>query len=247
MTNDITVVINAYKRPYSTYQQVQSIYNQKNVSVREMFYVQNTLPNVQYDSRLLSLPGVTSFIMSRNLGVWGRFYAALNARTNWVCILDDDTIPGNLWLQNCLETYKTHPGLLGTIGLRFANREYHIERRIGWDGPNENVEQVDIVGHSWFFHRDMLSLYCRELPPIDHNMIVGEDIHGSYMLQKYSEYKTYVPPHPINNKEMWGSLHGWTLGGDHNATAGNGGMPLMKEFMKRYTDSGFKMMYELKE
>jgi hypothetical protein len=30
-------------------------------------------------------------------------------------------------------------------------------------------------------------------------------MHFSYMLQKYANIPTYVPPHPRNNKELWGS------------------------------------------
>lgn len=242
--NDITVVVNSYKRPYSTLEQIQSIYHQKDVSVREVFYVQNTLPNIKYDERISTLPGITSFQMSRNMGVWSRFYAALNARTTWVCVLDDDTIPGACWLKNCIQAYETCPGLMGAIGLRFSNKEYHIKERIGWDNPRDTLEQVDIVGHSWFFHRDLLCYFTRELPPIDHNMIVGEDMHFSAMLQKYSSYRTWVPPQYIHNRETLGSQKGWEYGGDRNATAGNGGMELMKEFMQHYTSNGFRMMYE---
>ena len=248
MTNDITVILNSYKRPHTAAEQVQAIYNQKDVLVREIFYVQNTMPGIVYDERIKKSPGVTSFEMNRNIGVWGRFYAALNARTDWVCILDDDTIPGDLWLKNCLDTQKNYPGLHCGIGIRFPRKKYEFKMRdrIGWDNPNEQVEQVDLGGHCWNFHRDLLSIFCRELPPIDHDVICGEDIHFSAMLQKYTNLKTYVPPHPINNKRMWSSYDkkkAWEIGGDRNATAGFA-VPLFQKAFDKYLENGFRLMCE---
>jgi hypothetical protein len=71
---------------------------------------------------------------------------------------------------------------------------------------------------------------------------VGEDMHFSWMLQKYSEYKTWVPPHPVSDKEMWGSLKGWEYGGDVVATAGNGGIPHMAKYLRYAYDNGFKFL-----
>jgi hypothetical protein len=33
----------------------------------------------------------------------------------------------------------------------------------------------------------------------------GEDIHLSASIKRHLGYNTYVPPHPKNNKRMWGS------------------------------------------
>jgi hypothetical protein len=59
-----------------------------------------------------------------------------------------------------VKTYETHPGLLGTVGVIFGDARYtsQLLRRVGWCNPNEEVQKVDIVGHSWFFHRDALSV-----------------------------------------------------------------------------------------
>jgi len=238
--NDITVVLNGYRRPQNLQKQVDAVLNQT-VKPTDIFYWQNSMPGVEYDIQTANSNCVSAF-SSVNFGVWARFAFALNARTNWVCVFDDDTIPGTKWFENCLETYKTNPGLLGTIGVIFNHADYGAERRVGWDNPNETVEKVDIVGHSWFFHRDMLSVLWRELPPIDHAYHVGEDIHFSHMIQKYTPYATWVPPHPVSDKEMWGSLEGWRLGGDAVATAGNGGIPAMAKYLRRAYDNGFQFV-----
>ena len=34
---------------------------------------------------------------NKNFGVWARFAFALNAETEYICVFDDDTIPGKKW------------------------------------------------------------------------------------------------------------------------------------------------------
>ena len=155
-----------------------------------------------------------------------RFAYALNCRTDYVCVLDDDTIPGTRWIENCVKTYETHPGLLGGIGLWFNNKNYELEllengevAKFGWQVNNPEPVQVDIVGHSWFFARDLLSVFWREIPDNRWTMLCGEDIHFSHMLQKYTDLKTWVPPHPPKDTSMWSSLKAIQYGGDHLATA----------------------------
>jgi GT2 family glycosyltransferase len=139
-----------------------------------------------------------------NFGVWARFAFALNAKSEYICIFDDDTIPGKKWLENCLNTMKTHEGLLGTVGLYYPQplpaqhpqcSYYEYYERYGWVSGNDEIKQVDLVGHSWFFKKEWLSDYWRELPDPKYN-ICGEDMHFSYMLQKYRGIPTYVPAHP---------------------------------------------------
>ena len=247
----ITVVLNAYKRS-NLKEQVEAIKNQT-VEVDEIFYWQNTAPGIEYDEDTYT--GLNAALSNYNYGVWARFAFALNARTDYVCVLDDDTIPGNRWLENCLDTYETHPGLLGGIGLRFDNPDYELTKtkdgkyaRFGWDvnpvcaGNNTEPVEVDIVGHSWFFSRDLLSVFWRELPGKQWTMLCGEDIHFSHMIQKYTDLKTYVPPHPPNDKSMWSSLKAIEYGGDQHATAnitvGTGEMAM---YLRHCVDDGFKL------
>ena len=245
MNKDVSVILNGFRRPHTFSEQLE-VLKKQTIPPAAFFYWQNTVPEVEYNYSNCSQ--CYSAISNVNFGVWARFAYALNARTNYVCIFDDDTIPGDMWLENCINTFEKTPGLLGTIGIIFkGNGSYDLDHRVGWDNPNEETTQVDIVGHSWFFHRDMLSVFWRELPPMDHNMIVGEDIHFSHMLQKYSTLlKTYVPAHPKDNKRMWGSLKGWEYGNDRVAIGGNGGIPLMYSYMKQATDNGFIVLKDLK-
>jgi hypothetical protein len=237
----VTVVLNGFKRSNHFHKQLDAIKNQT-LKPSEILLWQNK--GETFDGDLTEQ--TTHANCNKNLGVWARFAFALNAKTEYVCVFDDDTIPGVKWLENCYNTIQTHDGLLGTIGLKFSSPNSYINNvRIGWDRPNENVEQVDIVGHSWFFRRDDLATFWRELPDVNHNPLVGEDMHFSYTLQKYTNKKTYVPPHPQNDMEMWGSNpdSAWDIGTDNVAISKDwGNMNSMNLEFLNYINKGFKIM-----
>lgn len=237
----ISVILNGFKRSKHFGAQLEAIQNQT-IKPKEILFWQNKGDN--FDNLLTNQTIHAS--CNHNLGVWARFAYALNAKSEYICIFDDDTIPGKKWLENCLNTIKEHDGLLGTIGVKFLTETgYNPAVRVGWDSPNENTEIVDIVGHSWFFKRSDLSFFWRELPDINQPTIVGEDIHFSYMLQKYANKKTYVPPHPINDIEMWGSKPeiAWSIGTDDAAISKHTfNQNLMSHVYVEYIKKGFKIL-----
>ena len=65
-------------------------------------------------------------------------------------------------------------------------------------------EQVDIVGQAWFFQQNWLHYLWECEPDYVQMFQVGEDIGLSYIFQKHG-INTYVPPHPLNNRNVWGS------------------------------------------
>ena len=95
---------------------------------------------------------------------------------------------------------------------------YEPYLRFGWipNGHNENVTKVDLVGHCWFFKKEWLTYYWRELPDSKY-FTCGEDMHFSYMLQKYANLHTYVAPHPHNKPEMWCNIDGGLHATDTNS------------------------------
>lgn len=146
---------------------------------------------------------VTHAGCNRNLGVWSRFAFALNARTEFVCVFDDDIVPGKEWLQNCLDTFARYPGLLGGNGVVFHSlTNYNDRTNFGWAFPNRYVTHVDIVGHAWFMRREWLGLFWSEMPDPSQPVIAGEDFHASYTLQKHG-IKTYVPQHRTHTPQRW--------------------------------------------
>lgn len=235
----ITAILNGYKRPQNLKEQVDAIRNQT-IPPQEIMLWQNNPDG--FDTELTNT--LTTAVSNKNMGVWSRFAYALNAKTEYVCVFDDDTIPGPMWFENCLNTMKSHEGLLGTVGVIYDNpNSYRPHKRYGWaDINNDKPMRVDIVGHAWFFKREWLSTFWRELPPTDLTR-VGEDMHFSYTLQKYLGLNTYVPPHPSHFKDMWGSLKGWEMGVGKEAISNDDSViSHMDRYHKELVKRGFKLI-----
>jgi len=211
---DITVILNCYRRPEYLKEQIDSIRNQT-IKPKEIWvWVNHHEDNASFDFGSIGADKVIK--NDHNWKFYGRFSAALLAQTKFVALFDDDTIPGSRWFENCLETYKTHPGILGGVGVLLKENRYYGHNRVGWSNPNESVQEVDLVGHAWFVERESIIDLWREEPFCWDN---GEDIQLSYMAQKYSGTKTYVPPHPAGNLDMFSSTKGMSYGVDSKATS----------------------------
>jgi hypothetical protein len=241
----VSIILNGYKRPHTLRRQLKALKNQS-ISPSEVLVWRNDSNSRFIDLKFLLGPrrGIEMARSSQNLGVWARFAFALMSKSEFVCVIDDDTIPGSKWLENCLSSYMAQPGLYGTIGVRFDSSAGYDgkQKRVGWDNPNDKIERVDIVGHSWFFPKEYLQFFWREFPhtiPLS----AGEDIHFSYTLQKFAGIGTFVPPHPVNFPELWGSRPALAtkLGGDSNATA-NHAIPMMNEYLGKCVKNGFLLM-----
>ena len=241
----ITAVLTLYKRPHTLVEQLSAIQNQSVPPENVIIWVNHvegvTIPEIPVELN----KNVIIIQSSKNFGVWARFTVGLLVNSKYVCVFDDDTIPGCDWFKNCIETMKTHRGLLGTIGLRFLRgNNYHAEPRIGWDGPNNTPQQVDIVGHAWFFEKCWLSYLWEYIPDYNEMLVSGEDVGFSYCLQKHG-INTYVPPHPIENTNLWGSMResAYKYGTDDNATYRQpGGMHKFDLALKHFINLGFVTM-----
>lgn len=241
---EITVILNVFERLNNLSVQLNAI-NDQSIKPKEILIWQNK-GGFEIPQKFFSKAHISC--NNYNYGVWARFAFALNAKTEYVCIFDDDTIPGKKWFENCLETMEENEGLLGTRGLRFKSKtRYSPNICIGWDNPNIKTEKVDIVGHSWFFKRQWLSTFWRELPPNDFSNIAGEDIHFSYTIQKYLGLETFVPPHPPNDLDLWGSnpklAH--LLGNDNKGISSKDDSIIrFNKALKYYSSKGFKLYKE---
>lgn len=246
----VSIILNSFRRTRWFGEQYNAIKNQT-APINEVFVWQNQSDAEPIDSSYRR--EVTFVECNQNLGVWARFALALNCRSDYIAIFDDDTIPGTKWIENCLNTHKTHPGLLGTVGVIFGDKYYTWNKveRVGWCNPNDTVQKVDIVGHCWFFHRDLLSVFWRDLPPKHQIPIVGEDIHFAKSIQKYTNLGVYVPPHPANDMEMWGSIKGEPYGTSQEGISMNlfqfgnmrlSGGQMMAMELSNAVDNGFKLI-----
>ena len=199
----VTCVMNAWGRPQAYPCQFNAL--KKQTVENEVLVWQNAHDASRKDWKRdwFDEAQVTHAGCNRNLGVWSRFAYALNASTEFVCVFDDDIVPGSKWLEHCLETFQKHPGLLGGNGVIFHSlTNYNNRTNYGWAFPNRYCTHVDIVGHAWFCRREWLGLFWSEMPDPTQPVIAGEDFHFSYMLQKHG-IRTLVPQHRTNQPEKW--------------------------------------------
>ena len=194
----ITVILNAYKRTDYLKEQVEAVRNQS-IPPEEIWIWYNKPEDREQIE--LDAPGCTIVQCNHNFKFHGRFALGLLARTSHVAFFDDDTIPSPKWFENCLNTIKEgYDGILGGIGCILERDTYDPCTKVGWDYPNEQVQEVDLVGHAWFMQKTYLRYLWLEDPLTWEN---GEDMQLSYLAQKYGKVKTYVPAHPKENTELW--------------------------------------------
>jgi hypothetical protein len=213
----ITVILNGYRRPRNLPLQIEAVRNQSVkpeeiwlwINHHEDFY-EGQWGQVDYDvDRVIK--------NDYNWKYFGRFALAMLAQTDFVALFDDDTVPGSLWLQNCLDTYEKQPAILGGVGLQLNSPEYYMEHdRFGWPSHNEDTVEVDLVGHAWFINKSHLKHIWAEEP---YTWETGEDIHLSAMAQIHGNIPTYVPPHPPLETSKSSSLYGYELGVDDKTTS----------------------------
>lgn len=236
----VTVILNAFKRQEYLNNQIRCVMHQTAPVERLLIWNNGSELDLGFHGEKVVIANNSS-----NLGVWARFSYALNAETEYVCILDDDTFPAPRFFENCLFHIKREPALLGARGLRFLSPfRYHPFVSFGWDAPNDKAEIVDIVGHAWFFKRDWLAAFWRELPSLDTSRLVGEDMHFSFMLQKHLGIRTMVPPHPENDRSIWGSDPDLAIRLGTSSEAVSQDPEALRKFdlaLRRYTSNGFKL------
>ena len=218
----ITAVLNVFKRPHVLREQIEAIKGQTHPPAEIIIWKDGSPdsappPTESEEERaerealwkeLRADPMIMVVESSKNRGVWPRFSAGLLANTEYVCVFDDDTIPGPKWFYNCLDTMRRVNGLLGTVGIIFNKNPTCYNSfgpRIGWDGPSFDIREVDMVCHCWFLRRAWIPELFKIVPDYKMMFRSGEDMGISFALQKIG-IKTYVPAHPPGDFDMFGSL-----------------------------------------
>lgn len=208
----ITAILNCYKRPEYLVEQINALKNQSIPPSEIMIWYNNPEDQDQLD---LSELGVKVVYSSHNFKFHGRFAFGLLAKTKYVAFFDDDTIPGVDWFKNCLQHIDSN-SILGSAGVIINADTYNPHTKIGWNGRRFDYKQeVDLVGHAWFLEKNILNYLWRQEPVSWDN---GEDIQLSFFSYMHGGIKTFVPPHPENTKEVWGSIKGMEYGNDTNAS-----------------------------
>jgi len=223
----ITTILNVYRRPYYLKEQIEAIRKQTTGCGEIWLWVNNHEDNYGFDFDSL---GVDKIIRANhNFKYHGRFSLALLAETPYVSLFDDDTIPGDMWYENCLNTMRFANGVLGGAGVILNSRQYANHERVGWPSQNTGITRVDLVGHAWFLPKKAVNVMWNETPYLNN----GEDIQLSFNAQKYAGIETFCPPHNPSFKRMWSSLTPYEKGNDDKASSNGSLMPVGDFYQQR--------------
>ncbi|RNA29479.1 UDP-N-acetylglucosamine 2-epimerase [Brachionus plicatilis] len=122
------------------------------------------------------------------LKYFGRFQLALQTKTNFVVVFDDDSIPQSRFIEACLHTINTqsYRGILGTKGTPFEENAF-----FGPISQSDTIVEVDVVGGSWFMRNEWVKLMFRDKM---FSWETGEDWHLCVSARKYANVRCFVMP-----------------------------------------------------
>lgn len=205
---DVTTICTLYKRPESLIKQIEALEKQT-LRPKEIFLFQDGVADYYKIQILDTLKNrfANIKIAEKNMGVWERFRFAKEAKSPYVCIFDDDTIPGDAWLENCHFQMMQQEGIYGTNGIVMTNKTTYPlggHFSVGWKGPVSKCTEVDFVGHSWFMEKRCLDYMLDGTQKMQEFKYVAEDMCLSVKAKEHG-IRTFVPPHPSNDKSLWGS------------------------------------------
>ena len=103
----ISVILTAWMRPQYLEEQVEAVWSQS-VKPGEVILWYNQpskkfgVWNQRHFLEFKNSKHVRQIICNHNFGIVPRFALAACLDSEYVCIFDDDTIPGRRWFENCL-------------------------------------------------------------------------------------------------------------------------------------------------
>jgi hypothetical protein len=167
----ITVVLNQYKRG--------NLLRQLSRIEKQSCRIDNVLVinNAEKSSREVErarLQGCAVFDIGKNTGYFGRFVCSLYRKSDLVCILDDDMIPG----RHCIEHYVRQclelNAIIGGNGRAAQTNQDPLVQVPRDAGIRRAPKLVDFVGHLWVCRQEWIRNMF-EIPPVTFD--TGEDMH----------------------------------------------------------------------
>ena len=206
----ITTILQIFKRPDYLKEQLAAINNQS-IKPDKIIIVQNE-GGANFD-----FPENAHVIYSSiNLKYHLRFAIGLLAQTEYIFFFDDDTIPGSRFFEKAIELINEKNCIIVGNG-----RIIHHEKRQwdcpGWGNPTTQAiaTECDFGGHVIGIKKEWLKYMWYEDPIRYDNC---EDMQISFNCFRFAGIRTFVMPHPLNDKSVWSSLKGSEYGSDSVAS-----------------------------
>lgn len=235
----ITTILQTYKRKDYLHEQVEAIRNQTTKS--DKIIIVHNEGGVDFDfSEYKDCEIITSSV---NRKYHLRFAIGLLENSDYLFFYDDDTIPGANATANFIETIEKYNAIAVGNG-RLVLPNYTQSCPAGWGVPKDEAVECDFGGHLWACKRDHLNYLWRKTPISFEN---GEDIALSFCAKMYGGIRTFVAPHPINDKTKWSSLKGTEYGSDSVASWTNNKNHFQEriDIIKYYISLGWKPILKL--
>jgi GT2 family glycosyltransferase len=214
----IVAVLTAYKRDYFS-EQISSLLGQT-ISLDKIIILNNG--NLDLSHLKQTFGDKINLINSElNTKFWGRFAIANLLNTEYILMLDDDTIPGSKWVENCLRLSLEKNCIVTGNGRS-------IDNTICWgDGGHVNEDtKIGFGGHSWFYKKDWLQYFITE-KPLNYN--TGEDITFSALCKIKGNIDTWIPKQSGET-----SAHKGSYSGDIHASFRQNDWDLVRNEMCQY-------------
>lgn len=234
--NNITAILTVWKRNYIK-EQLNRIVNQSKKPDRIIVYQNENYINLDISQEAKQKHNI-QIMQSKdfNFKFHGRFTIPLLLDTEYCAIFDDDTMPNENWLQNCLETSKRLNCIVGANGRTVTKEGGYIG--IGDGSPVERETKVDFVGHCWFFKTEWIRNMWRDKVVSYEN---GEDIQLAASCKIYQDIDCYVPRMPTEDRSIWGDTMG-VLGTDEHASyKKNNHTQTRNDIIKTWVNKGWKL------
>ncbi len=150
----VSVILNVYKRPERLEEQIRAIKNQSIPVKSEDIHVWYN--NGGVPQPLPQDKAIKTYQCNWNTKFHGRFTVPLLCRTKYIAVFDDDILPYKDWLKNCIDSMEKKEGIYGASGVLLNTpNSYSNHSKFGWNGYHvDRIEQVDLVGHCWFFKQE---------------------------------------------------------------------------------------------
>lgn len=198
----IVAILTAYKRDYFT-EQINSLLEQT-VKVDKIVILNNG--NLDLSHLKEQFGDKINLINSElNTKFWGRFAIANLFNTEYILMLDDDTIPGSEWVENCLRLSIEKNCIVTGNGRSIDNSV-----SLGDSGYMDADTKIGFGGHSWFYKKEWLKYFIINEPL---NYDTGEDITFSALCKINGNIETWIP-RQIGNS----SAHKYNYSGDQHAS-----------------------------
>ena len=140
-------------------------------------------------------------IINTNSNEWhncGSFLIAYFCTTDYICIIDDDALPGRRYFEFCLKYIGNEKQILSGFGIILRSNKYTGRSEVRSRVSNKlKFTKVDMAGNIYFFWKSaVLPMFTKRPPLWDHI----SDLHFSFMARKHG-YKIYVPS-PMSKEEL---------------------------------------------